>query len=82
MQIPAGCWCPRTPAPSGNRVPLSYRLSSLPGDAHVEVVEEVGAASEAQDGVGQLQGEVGRLAQLTGFREAGGDKRRQEESQR
>lgn len=37
------------------------------------MVQEVGAASEAQDGVGQLQGEVSRLAQLAGCR--GGDKK-------
>lgn len=40
------------------------------------MVKEVSAASEAQDGVGQLQGEMSRLAELTGFSEAGGDKKR------
>lgn len=40
------------------------------------MVQEVSAASETQDGVGQLKGEMSRLAELTGFSEAGGDKRR------
>lgn len=40
------------------------------------MVQEVGAASEAQDGIGQLQGEMSRLAQLTGFMEAGRDKKK------
>lgn len=40
------------------------------------MVQEVGAASQAQDGVGQLQGEMSRLAQLAGFTGAGGDKKR------
>lgn len=44
----------------------SHHLSRLPGDANEKVVQEVGTASEAQHGVGQLEGEVGRLAQLTG----------------
>lgn len=42
-----------------------FRLSRLPGDADEKVVQEVGAASEAQHSVGQLEGEVSRLAQLT-----------------
>lgn len=35
------------------------RLSRWPWDADEKVVEEVGAASQAQHGVGQLEGEVG-----------------------
>ena len=48
-----------------------HRVSGPPGDADEKVVQEVGAASEAEHGVGQLEGEVGRLAQLTGCRERG-----------
>lgn len=42
-----------------------FRFSRLPGNADEKVVQEVGAASEAQHSVGQLEGEVSRLAQLT-----------------
>lgn len=48
-----------------------YRLSGLPGDPDEKVIQEVGAASEAQHSVGQLEGEVGRLAQLTRCRKGG-----------
>lgn len=58
-----------------DRVLFSYRLSGLPGDTHKKVVQEVGAASEAQDGVGQLKGEMSRLAQLTSFRKTGRDRK-------
>lgn len=34
------------------------RLSKRPGDANKKMVQEVGAASEAQHSVGQLEGEV------------------------
>lgn len=41
----------------------------LPWDADEKVVQEVGAASEAQHSVGQLESEVSGLAQLTGYRQ-------------
>lgn len=34
------------------------RFSGLPGNANEEVIQKVGAASKAQHGVGQLQGEM------------------------
>lgn len=44
---------------------LAYRLSGLPRDADEKVIQEVGAATETQHGVGKLEGEVSGLAQLT-----------------
>lgn len=78
--MPAGYWWEYSRAESEagsvrEQCPATYRLPSLPGDAHVEVVQEVGAAAQAQDGVGQLQGEMRRLAQLTGFMQAGGERK-------
>lgn len=43
---------------------LAHRLSRLSWDADEKVIQEVGAASEAEHRVGQLEGKVGRLAQL------------------
>lgn len=45
---------------------LAHRLSRLPWDADEKVIQEVGAASEAEHRVRQLEGKVGRLAQLAG----------------
>lgn len=58
----------RAVARSYNPLIFPHRLSGLPGDANKKVVQEVGAASKAQHSVGQLEGEVGGLAQLTGCR--------------
>lgn len=51
---------------NGSPLLLPYvRLSRLPWDADEKMVQKVGATSEAQHSVGQLEGEVSRLAQLT-----------------
>lgn len=51
-----------------NTLIFPYRLSRFPGDTDEKVVQEVGAASEAQHSVGQLEGEVSRLAELTSWK--------------
>lgn len=43
---------------------LAHRLSRLSWDADEKVIQEVGAPSEAEHRVGQLEGKVGWLAQL------------------
>lgn len=41
-----------------------------PRDAHVQVVEEVGAAAQPQHVVGQLQSEMRRLAELASCKQS------------
>lgn len=43
-------------------VKFPHRLSRLPRDADEKVIQEVGAASEPQYSVGQLEGEISWLA--------------------
>ncbi len=46
-----------------------YLPSRGPGDAHKQVIQEVGAASQTEHGVGQLEREMSRLAELPRCRE-------------